>query len=317
MAHTVIGNLQKPAVWAEYVIEPLATKSAFRRSGVVATDSRMQAAFPRGGSTFNFPFFQRLSGADEVLEENTALTVNNVTASKQIATRLLRGKSFGSEYIASVLAGADPIELITTDIVNYWAEREQQTMLSIMKGVIADNDANDSDDLIEDDTGGNITAAGIIDAKMKLGDNANKITLIAMHSVPYGTLLKANLIDNEPLNTQNLGWGTYLGMSVVVDDTMTVDGSTYYTYLCAPMAFGYAEDYSDPNNPPIEEEREALKSQTSIITRRNYTLHPMGFAYTGTPAAETPTNAELDDATSWNRVYDKKNCGFSVLWTDG
>jgi hypothetical protein len=141
-----------------------------------------------------------------------------------------------------------------------------------------------------------------------------------MHSVPYNTLRKNNLIDTRADNEQNIGWGTYLGKTVIVDDTLFVS-TVYWTVLFKTAAFAVAEDLTGDYEPTeIDRDPAASGGQTLYYTRRVFLIHPAGFAWIepGTPDADFPSDAELILADHWNRVASSvKNTGFAVLKSSG
>ena len=51
-----------------------------------------------------------------------------------------------------------------------------------------------------------------------------------------------------------------------------------------------------------------LDSDTVLINRRRYILHPRGVKFTSASVAgDTPTNAELETSANWVRVWENKN----------
>ena len=51
-----------------------------------------------------------------------------------------------------------------------------------------------------------------------------------------------------------------------------------------------------------------LDSDSVLINRRRYILHPRGVKFTSAAvAADSPTNAELETGTNWVRVFENKN----------
>ena len=51
-----------------------------------------------------------------------------------------------------------------------------------------------------------------------------------------------------------------------------------------------------------------LESDTMLINRRRYILHPRGVKFTSASvAADSPTNAELETGANWVRVFENKN----------
>ena len=58
----------------------------------------------------------------------------------------------------------------------------------------------------------------------------------------------------------------------------------------------------------VEWARSALDSDTNFINRRRYLLHPRGVKFNSASVAGTsPTNAELETASNWTRVFENKN----------
>ena len=58
----------------------------------------------------------------------------------------------------------------------------------------------------------------------------------------------------------------------------------------------------------VEWYRDALASDTGLINRRRYILHPRGVKFTSAAvAADSPTNAELENGANWTRVFENKN----------
>ena len=58
----------------------------------------------------------------------------------------------------------------------------------------------------------------------------------------------------------------------------------------------------------FEMSRDALNSDTNLINRRRFILHPRGVKFTSASVAgANPTNAELENAANWTRVWENKN----------
>jgi hypothetical protein len=107
---------------------------------------------------------------------------------------------------------------------------------------------------------------------------------------------------------------------VIVDDTMpvrngTTSGLVYTSYLFGPGAFakGAAPLDSTPlqdgvGTEGVEIARQPLDSDTLLINRRRYILHPRGVKFTSASVAgDSPTNAELENGANWSRVFENKN----------
>jgi len=58
----------------------------------------------------------------------------------------------------------------------------------------------------------------------------------------------------------------------------------------------------------VEIYRAPLDSDTSLINRRRFILHPRGVKFTSAAVAgPSPTNAELENSSNWTAVWESKN----------
>lgn len=329
MAATLLSDIIVPEVFTNYMIEQTAEKSALYQSGIIATDPELDSALNSGGKLINVPFFKDLQGEDQVRASNTAINVNNITTAKDIARLHGRAQAWGAEDLSAELSGAEPMQAIADRVADYWARRMQQLLISSLTGVFADNTANYASDLVSDisiadgDAATNenlMSAEAVLDAKQLLGDAKDKLTAIVMHSAVHTRLQKSDLIDYLPDSQQDVGWGTFLGHTVIVDDGVPVadastSGKLYTTYLFGEGAVAYGE--GNVKNP-VETDRDSLMDQDILINRRNFIMHPRGIAWQETSvASDFPTNTETEDATNWDRVYDKKNIRLASIVTNG
>lgn len=324
---TLVADVLIPDVWSEYLTQEAFQNTLLYKSGLVTRNPRMDQFVGAGGSVFNVPFSNPLTGDDTAIQSGTDLEQKKIATGKQQAVRLLRGANFAAEDIANMLAGNDFISDIEMGFSQYWDEMQQKALVAELTGFFADNAANDFGDLIKTVvTGGAaptdtnlISSDYVIDAYMKKGDKSDA-DIIVMHSIPYARLQKLNLIDFQNTNVQQIGWGTYLGMTVFVCDNVpaVTNGSSveYTTYIAKRGAVLYGE--SANNVVPFEVDRDGSRGITEVITRRNYAMHIVGSQFTSASVAgDTPTNAELETVGNWNRVFDRKNIGVCALITNG
>ena len=134
------------------------------------------------------------------------------------------------------------------------------------------------------------------------------------------TNLELDLIDFLPDSEGKPSLASFQGRRVVVDDSLptragTTDGTVYTTYLFGQGAFakGVAPLSGTPlqggiGTEGVELARVPLDSDTLLINRRRYILHPRGVKFTSASvAADSPTAAELETAANWVRVWENKN----------
>jgi hypothetical protein len=223
--------------------------------------------------------------------------------------------------------------VIAARIHNFWMRKEQDLLLATLKGIFADNEDNDSSDLIlthgAEATGSVVAWNGsaptvmcpeaIIDGQALLGDAQDRFVAIMMHSKCYTDLLKQELIDFARPSGSPSDIPFYLGKRVIVNDLCpTRDGDTsgtlYRSFLFAEGAIARGEGLAPV---PSELQRVALQHDTYFVTRRHFILHPRGIQFTSSSVGgAAPTNAECEAAANWDRVYDKKNLRIAMIETN-
>jgi hypothetical protein len=229
-------------------------------------------------------------------------------------------------HLAKVISGDDPMQAIVDLVAGYWARTDEGLVISALKGVFAaaTMSANllaiHSESIAAQTSATRLNGATFVDACAKLGDAADRLTAVAMHSGTEAALRKLDLIDFIPDSEGKAMLRTFQGRRVVVDDTLptragSTDGTVYTTYLFGQGAFakGVAALDGTPlqggfGTEGVEMARVPLDSDTVLINRRRYILHPRGVKFTSASvAADSPTNAELETGSNWVRVWEAKN----------
>ena len=309
MAKTVIADVIVPEVFNPYVIERTAELSAFYQSGIIARTPELDRLASSGGKLINMPFWEDLTGDDEVLSDSTALTVGKITADQDVAALLTRGRAWSVNDLAKALSGDDPMAAIGDLVAAYWARRFQAILISILHGIFSHAttgmDANKHDISELEGDAAVIDAKTAVDAIYKLGDNADKLTGFAMHSATVAKLTKDDLIETIPPSEGKPAVRTFLGKPVVVDDSLPNAEGVYTTYIFGAGAFGWGEGGAPV---PVETARDALAGDDILVHRRHFILHPRGVAFqNAVVAGATPSNDELTNPQNWKRVYEPKN----------
>ena len=323
MAATAVTDIIVPEIFLPYVTVRTAELSAFVQSGVVNNDAEFVRLASEGGQTANMPFFNDLTGDDEIVGRTGEVAVDNITTSRDVSIRCIRQKAFGAHDLAAILAGADPMNAIANLVASFWQRKDQQRLLKILEGVFSIASMAGLVHAIHHTSGG-VAAVGnyftgktFIDAKQVLGDAKGMLSAIAIHSATEASLAKQDLIDEIPDSEGKGTVKTFQGMRVIVDDSMptaTVDSDTVYTsYIFAQGAVAFGEGTMD--DKPVgavgtwrlEYDRVARQSISNMIMRRKFIQHIRGVKWLGgSMAADSPTNAELANAANWLRVYEEK-----------
>lgn len=323
---TKISDVIVPELFTPYVIEKTAEKSRILTSGIAMANPKLNELVTAGGLTMNMPYWKDLTGDDEVLSDSVALTPGKIDADKDIAALLMRGRAWGANELAGALAGDDPMAAIGDRVSDYWARQEQKTLVSVLKGVFASSSMAGHVSDITGNTGSAavIGAEAVLDAKQLLGDSADQLQAIMMHSAVFTKLQKDNVIqyvDSKVGKSDSpVMVPTYLGYQVVVDDGMPVrtvgEGAgaykEYTTYLFAKGSIGRGEG-TPVSLTSTETDRDSLAGEDILINRRAFVIHPMGIKWVGQPVGVTPSNEELATGTNWVRVYEDKNIGLVAL----
>jgi hypothetical protein len=334
-AKVKIEDILIPDVWDEYFFQMTTEKSNLIESGIVVRDPYLDEIVRNAGNTVNLPFFNDLTGDDEVMSDSAALTTKKIGTSQDIARMHLRADARSVNDLAGALSGTDPLAVIASRIHNFWMRKEQALLLATLKGVFADNAANDGSDLIlghaseaegsiVDWNGASPTVMcpeAIIDGQALLGDAQDRFTAIMMHSKCYTDLLKQELIDFVRPSGSPSEIPYYIGKRVIVNDlcprrdgTTSGTNTVYRSFLFAEGAIARGEGLAPV---PSELQREGLQHDTYFITRRHFILHPRGIKFTSSSVAgAAPTNTECESAANWDRVYDKKNLRIAMIETN-
>lgn len=319
MAATALTDIIYNTAFAQYFMRALTERSALIQSGIAVIDAKIaqicQAA-GFGGKTINLPYWNAISGADEVLADTgDGLTVNAITAGQDVATILRRGKAWGVNDLAAEIAGDDPLKNVADRIADYWARRQQVTLFSTLKGVFADNVAANGSDLVLDisqETGDDnlLSKDTLLFAAQLLGDAKENLVAIAMNSQAETVLNIAGSAGSlyKPAETPGT-LPTYNGRKVVMDDNCPYSAATGVAEIFLFGAGAVALNEVPVMNP-LETGRELLKGNDILVTRRGWISHVRGVKWdpaAQVPAGATPTNAELEAAANWTRVWDRKD----------
>lgn len=321
---TKIADIVVPEVFLPYVQQLTERKDRLIQSGIVTSAPFLDAFLGGGGLTVNVPSFQDLDQDDDNVstdDETTESTPSKIGTSTEVAVRLSRNKSWSSMDLTAALAGPDPMDAIASRVAKYWLGRRQAMFIATMNGVFADNDAAPAGtEHVQGDLSNDVSGAGFIDgmtnfsaevfldAAQTMGDSQDDLGGVLVHSVVYNRMKKNNLIDFIPDARGEVMIATFLGKEVIVDDSMPNTGGVFDTWIFGSGAVALG---NGAPKVPVEIERFSLRGNgggQEVLTHRNeYMYHPVGHAYVGpTTASGGPTNAVLQAATSFQRVYPER-----------
>jgi hypothetical protein len=344
---TQIADVIVPAIFTPYTQQLTMEKTAIVQSGIAARDDFLDNLLAGGGLTFTVPSWQDIGDPAEFVssdDPNQFSTPHVTQASAEVAVRLSRNSSWSTMRLATALAGADPMQSIAARVSDYWVRRLQRAFVSTAQGIFSGNSSVNptngrsghigltaaygvEGDLTHDISGSfsagvtDFSGNAFIDTCTLLGDAAEDVTAVFMHSIVYSKAQKNNLIDFIPDAEGHINIPTYLGRRVIVDDGMpnpahpdaqlrTATG-VYHTWLVGPASFRLGV-----GTPIVPTEvfrfpdRGNGAGSDVLYNRVEWSIHPVGHAYIGSPGNGGPSNAAtgggLADPTAWVRVFPER-----------
>jgi hypothetical protein len=318
------------------------TKTAFFESGVVTQNALLNNLANQPGKVAELPFWNDLDPADDPnlsddVPGNEAVP-KNVNQGEQISRKAFLNQGWSAADLAAEIAqGANAMEHIRARVDRYWTRQWQKRLIKACNGVMADNVANDSSDMVYDASGATnadittttvFTRQNFTTAAFTMGDAYDQLAAIAVHSVVYKRMVDNDDIDYIPDSEGELTIPTFLGHRIIIDDgmpytpaggTADVDPAPKYTsVIFGQGAFGFGN--GTPPNPVAIERKESQGTGAGIETlwtRKTWILHPFGFQAAAVPAGNSYTLAELAAAATWDRVVARKLIPMAFLITNG
>lgn len=321
---TSVSNVIQPDIFTQYVVDKTTEKNAIMYAGAIENNAMLNQLITGGGTRLTMPKWQDLDGDDQVLSEDELIQVSGIQAKKEVATLLIRAHAWAATELSGALAGDDPMRRIGDLVSDWWVRQEKKVILAILEGIFK---ATGMDKHIYDVSSAALDAKGVLNAKQLMGDAADTLTMIYMHSAVFTDLQKQNLIAFIPDSEGKISIPTYLGYRVISDDSCpttgagtTADPTLYSAYLlskgCIQRGIGNPVSIT-----PTETDRHSLGSTDILINRQAKVFHPKGLSFEGLGGigATTPNNYELADkktdgsadntSHNWKLVTDIKKVG--------
>jgi hypothetical protein len=343
MATVRLSDAVIPEVYGTYTAVDSPEKSEIISSGIAVRTALFDGIARAGGKTGTIPFWLDL---DASVEENQS---NDDPADFAIPQKLgsrtmIYRKSFINQSYSDMdlvveLAGSDPMQRIRNRFGKYWQLRDQKRLVATLRGIYADNVANDAGDMVVNIGGltadaANWNADSAIDAEFTMGDAAGSFVAIIVHSQIAAKMKKLDMIETIK-DSQGKSVDVYMGKRVIVDDGVPKTGSgadTIYTSIffgAGAVGFGGVEGHAFaigegiPKVPVwVQREEQAGNGggMEQVGERRTIIMHPFGFKWIEDPASTendlvefSPTNADLANAAHWDRVVDRKQVPIAFL----
>lgn len=337
-ATTQLADLQFGPEYVAYTQEKSIELNAFVASGVAAVDPQLDALAAGQGGTYDLPFYKDLAKTDPNVSSDDDTVIGarkKITTGMQAARLHMYNQIWSASDLATALVANDPMDAIGRLTAHYWATWGQKMIVQSSLGILADNIANDSGDMVvnitDDNTAGNrkLQVSTLIDGLQTMGDAKNAIKAIGIHSLIHADLQKQGaLLEHFDPETGDLAFETLMGKRVIIDDAMPVtsesidDGAgaasriVYTSILFGAGAFRLGNGTPKKAVANGRDERAGNGGGVEdLIERKHVIVHPMGYKWTNASVAAVPgaTSAELATAANWDRVFNRKNIPLAFI----
>ncbi|MCD8079207.1 MAG: hypothetical protein LUF04_01985 [Bacteroides sp.] len=316
-----------PEVFTQMMQEADYWKTPIIASGIVQHDQSIMNLIGDHGNVAMLPIYTPFNAYDDGMEalNNDGLTDNTpveISGSKQTCMLIQRMKAFQAKDFTKELTQADPLTLIRNRMAGYYAQVWERELMNIASTVLGlDALSTHVTDLTGEDY--------LADASMiytaeqaALGDMADGLGLIIMHSMIYSEYKKLNLIEFEKYVKQgaikqNIELPTIAGKYVLVTDNFTVDSDGIYsTYLFGEGAFLSCDKNNYENQYYTDYDPESSAGIEKFYTKQGKVLHPNGISLAvDNITNESPTYDELGAADNWSLKFNTKNVKMGVIKT--
>lgn len=247
----------------------------------------------------------------------TNITATSTKTFEQGVVVVGRAKAWvEKDFSFDITGGVDFMDNVAQQVVDYWQDVDQDTLLSILKGVFSMTGGKNAE-FVEKHT---FTVDGPMEATtlntataQACGDRKKKFALVFMHSAVATNLENLNLLtalkytDKDGV-TRDLTLYSWNGKLVVVDDGMPVDTAedgtvTYTSYVLGEGTINF-EDIGAKVPYEMARDPKTNGGQDTLYTRQRKVFAPFGISYEKTSQATlSPTNEELADGANWALVH--------------
>lgn len=266
MALVQLTDAVVPEVYHDYQMVDDLEKTQFVQSGIIVRDPLLDQEMERGGLEGYIPFWNDLDPDDE---PNYSDDTENEAVPAKINTGQMRYRKAFLNYalkdadLVRELTGSDPMQRIRAKFADWWRKQFQRRVIASLIGIMNDNVANDSSDMVNDiggATNADVDATtefnkdAFIDTVLTMGDRFDETSVILMHSTVYSNMLKLNDAEDVRDSEGNLLYRTYLNHRVIIEDNtqlvtaaagaLSTDApAEYISIIFGPGALAYGQNF--------------------------------------------------------------------------
>lgn len=302
-------------------------KNPILASGIVQQDDSIMDLIGEKGNVATIPIYKPLDANESGMEalNNDGETNNTpveISGNKQTCMMIQRMKAFKAKDFTKELTGADPMTQIKNKIAGYYQQVWENEMMNIAKAVLGVTALKEH---VLDLGEKAIDAGSVYDiGQAALGDMADGLGLMVMHSMIYKEYQKMGMVDFDKyvigeVIQKEVTLPTIAGKHVLVTDRYTSNGLTgtnavYSTFLFGEGAFlscdkkNYEKQYTTNYDP------ETAAGIDKFYTKQGKVLHPNGLSLAvDNIEKESPTLAELGTSSNYALKFNTKNVKMGLI----
>lgn len=300
---------------------PRIKQNAFLKAGIFRNRSELKSMLTEqtGGNYITVPMVG-LIGGDEINYDGVQnITATGIDSYLQSMIVYGRAKAWKEKDFTFDITGKDFMSEIAKQVAGYWDDRQQATILAILKGIFAGSNAFTTNHTLDitSETVKTVNATTLNNAIQKAaGANKNIFTLAIMHSQVATNLENLQLLEYVKGTDSNglqkdMTLATWNGRTVLIDDDVPTaasgDNTVYTTYILGSGALDYCDVGA---KVPNETARDPFTNGgvDTLITRQRKLIAPRGFSFVqpSTPIV-SPTNTDFETAARWAMVKNSAN----------
>lgn len=302
-------------------------KNPILASGIVQQDNSIMDLIGEKGNVATIPIYKPLDANESGMEalNNDGETNNTpveISGNKQTCMMIQRMKAFKAKDFTKELTGADPMTQIKNKIAGYYQQVWENEMMNIAKAVLGVTALKEH---VLDLGEKAIDAGSVYDiGQAALGDMADGLGLMVMHSMIYKEYQKMGMVDFDKyvigeVIQKEVTLPTIAGKHVLVTDRYTSNGLTgtnavYSTFLFGEGAFlscdkkNYEKQYTTNYDP------ETAAGIDKFYTKQGKVLHPNGLSLAvDNIEKESPTFTELGTSSNYALKFNTKNVKMGLI----
>lgn len=321
-----------PEVFSEYMTEQATWNDRIIASGILVQDNTIMSLIGEKGNVCTLPFYTPIDAEEDPALNNDGETNNTpteVSGKKQTAMLIQRMKAWKANDFTKELTGAEPMTHIANSVSDYYKQVRTKDLMAIIDAVMGLTGMEDHVTDLTAETDSKINETSLIYAQQKaIGDSADNMGLLVMHSYIYARYKAMGLVDYNKYTVTNaveksLELPTINGFIPLVSDRFTVDTTdasnpVYKTYMFGSGSVLTCDKTNYENPYYTDYDPETNAGVAKLYTKQGYVLHPNGVSIKADKIKkESPTNAELGTTANWSLAYNHKNVRMGVIKSKG